>query len=187
MWANTGLFTMGTIGLGRPTVKGRSLEPEPPAITTAFMNTCLVGVLCVSMDAVLSHRRRYAIILYHKEGVQQTISCKALFFLLQLQGASAPTDIALPDIERHGRCYDDWLKLSSRLGALRWWREGAYHVGVLRFLEEHEWEPDVIVGTSIGAVNGAAIASGHSAVDAAPDLKHRDIPSPFPQHKQAAL
>ena len=22
---------------------------------------------------------------------------------------------------------------------------GAYHVGVLRFLEEHEWEPDVIV------------------------------------------
>lgn len=40
---------------------------------------------------------------------------------------------------------------------------GAYHVGVLRFLEEHEWYPDVIVGTSIGAVNGAAIASGHNA------------------------
>lgn len=40
---------------------------------------------------------------------------------------------------------------------------GAYHVGVLRFLEEHEWAPDVVVGTSIGAVNGAAIASGHNA------------------------
>ena len=40
---------------------------------------------------------------------------------------------------------------------------GAYHVGVLRFLEEHEWSPGVIVGTSIGAVNGAAIASGHTA------------------------
>jgi NTE family protein len=40
---------------------------------------------------------------------------------------------------------------------------GAYHVGVLRFLEEHEWYPDIIVGTSIGAVNGAALASGHSA------------------------
>jgi NTE family protein len=40
---------------------------------------------------------------------------------------------------------------------------GAYHVGVLRFLEEHEWTPDVVVGTSIGAVNGAAIASGHTA------------------------
>ena len=40
---------------------------------------------------------------------------------------------------------------------------GAYHVGVLRFLEEHEWHPDIIVGTSIGAVNGAAIASGHTA------------------------
>ena len=40
---------------------------------------------------------------------------------------------------------------------------GAYHVGVLRFLEEHEWVPGTIVGTSIGAVNGAAIASGHTA------------------------
>lgn len=40
---------------------------------------------------------------------------------------------------------------------------GAYHVGVLRFLEEHEWLPDIVVGTSIGAVNGAALASGHTA------------------------
>jgi NTE family protein len=40
---------------------------------------------------------------------------------------------------------------------------GAYHVGALRFLEEHEWYPDVIIGTSIGAVNGAALASGHDA------------------------
>lgn len=40
---------------------------------------------------------------------------------------------------------------------------GAYHVGVLKFLEEHEWYPHVVAGTSIGAVNGAAIASGHNA------------------------
>lgn len=40
---------------------------------------------------------------------------------------------------------------------------GAYHVGVMRFLEEHEWFPNVVVGTSIGAVNGAALASGHTA------------------------
>lgn len=40
---------------------------------------------------------------------------------------------------------------------------GAYHVGVLKFLEEHEWYPDIVAGTSIGAVNGAAIASGHKA------------------------
>lgn len=40
---------------------------------------------------------------------------------------------------------------------------GAYHVGALRFLEEHEWFPDIVAGTSIGAVNGAAIASGHNA------------------------
>lgn len=40
---------------------------------------------------------------------------------------------------------------------------GAYHVGVLRFLEEHDWFADVVVGTSIGAVNGAALASGHTS------------------------
>jgi NTE family protein len=40
---------------------------------------------------------------------------------------------------------------------------GAYHVGALRFLEEHDWYPDIIIGTSIGAVNGAAIASGHNS------------------------
>lgn len=40
---------------------------------------------------------------------------------------------------------------------------GAYHVGALKFLQEHEWYPDIVVGTSIGAVNGAAIASGHDA------------------------
>lgn len=40
---------------------------------------------------------------------------------------------------------------------------GAYHIGVMRFLEEHEWFPDIVSGTSIGAVNGAAIASGHTA------------------------
>lgn len=40
---------------------------------------------------------------------------------------------------------------------------GAYHVGALRFLEEHDWFPEIIIGTSIGAVNGAAIASGHDS------------------------
>ena len=40
---------------------------------------------------------------------------------------------------------------------------GAYHIGVLQFLEEHDWIPDIVVGTSIGAVNGAALASGHNS------------------------
>ncbi len=40
---------------------------------------------------------------------------------------------------------------------------GAYHIGALAFLEQHDWIPDIIVGTSIGAVNGAALASGHTA------------------------
>src|SRR5207253_7407503 len=33
----TGLLTIGTIGLGRLIVSGRSREPSPPAMTTAFI------------------------------------------------------------------------------------------------------------------------------------------------------
>ncbi|RMF48063.1 MAG: hypothetical protein D6755_04340 [Anaerolineae bacterium] len=40
---------------------------------------------------------------------------------------------------------------------------GAFHAGVYRYLSEHDWQPDIVVGTSIGAVNGAAIAQGISA------------------------
>jgi NTE family protein len=40
---------------------------------------------------------------------------------------------------------------------------GAYHCGVLEYLEIIGWRPDVLVGTSIGAINSAAIASGHDA------------------------
>lgn len=53
---------------------------------------------------------------------------------------------------------------------------GAFHAGVYKYLQEKNktnvdlehttpWTPDVIVGTSIGAVNGAAITQGISAVD----------------------
>ncbi len=47
---------------------------------------------------------------------------------------------------------------------------GAYHVGVYRALVELGWVidgqgPDIIVGTSIGAVNGAAIASGRTVAE----------------------
>jgi NTE family protein len=42
---------------------------------------------------------------------------------------------------------------------------GAYHIGVLEALVEHGWMqdgqgPDIIAGTSIGAINAAALASG---------------------------
>ena len=37
---------------------------------------------------------------------------------------------------------------------------GAYHCGVIEYLELIGWKPDVLVGTSIGAINAAAIASG---------------------------
>lgn len=51
---------------------------------------------------------------------------------------------------------------------------GAFHAGVYKYLSEAEksnvetdhrgpWQPDIVVGTSIGAVNGAAIAQGISA------------------------
>jgi len=40
---------------------------------------------------------------------------------------------------------------------------GAYHCGVYEYLETVGWRPDVLVGTSIGAINAAAIASGRTA------------------------
>ena len=40
--------------------------------------------------------------------------------------------------------------------------QGAYEVGMLRALFEHGIVPDLIVGTSVGALNGAAIASSPS-------------------------
>ncbi len=42
---------------------------------------------------------------------------------------------------------------------------GAYECGVYKYLEEIDWEPDILVGTSIGAINAAAIASGRSAAE----------------------
>jgi NTE family protein len=40
---------------------------------------------------------------------------------------------------------------------------GAYHCGVIEYLELIGWVPDILVGTSIGAINAAAIASGRTA------------------------
>ncbi|TGL18987.1 patatin-like phospholipase family protein [Leptospira yanagawae] len=37
---------------------------------------------------------------------------------------------------------------------------GAYQAGVLRYLEEIDWKPDIICGTSVGAINACAIGSG---------------------------
>lgn len=42
---------------------------------------------------------------------------------------------------------------------------GAYHVGVYKYLEENGLVPDVVVGTSIGAVNGAMITAGMTAAE----------------------
>ena len=42
---------------------------------------------------------------------------------------------------------------------------GAYECGVYKYLEEIDWQPDILAGTSIGAINAAAIASGRSAAE----------------------
>jgi len=42
---------------------------------------------------------------------------------------------------------------------------GAYECGVYKYLEAIGYEPDILVGTSIGAINAAAIASGRSAAE----------------------
>jgi NTE family protein len=42
---------------------------------------------------------------------------------------------------------------------------GAYQVGVCKFLEKREWKPDMVLGTSIGATNGAVLlAPNYDAV-----------------------
>lgn len=39
---------------------------------------------------------------------------------------------------------------------------GAFHIGVWKYLQEREWTPDLICGTSVGAINAAAIGAGMS-------------------------
>jgi NTE family protein len=66
---------------------------------------------------------------------------------------------------------------------------GAFHAGVYRYLSQNhkpgvtvdhqgQWKPDIVVGTSIGAVNGAAIVQGMSADELLAfwrSLRERDI------------
>ena len=39
---------------------------------------------------------------------------------------------------------------------------GAFQVGVIKFLQEMAWAPDLICGTSVGAINAAAYGSDMS-------------------------
>jgi NTE family protein len=50
--------------------------------------------------------------------------------------------------------------------------QGAYEVGMLKALLEHDLTPDLVVGTSVGALNGAAIAADPSLATVA---RLRDI------------
>jgi predicted acylesterase/phospholipase RssA len=51
---------------------------------------------------------------------------------------------------------------------------GAYQAGVWKALEEHAWEPDVIIGVSIGCVNAFALSRGASDDEMA--YVWRDLP-----------
>ena len=56
--------------------------------------------------------------------------------------------------------------------------KGLAHVGALRALEERGWMPDVVVGTSMGALLGAAWANGFSTAelaDVALSLERSDV------------
>ncbi|OQX25191.1 MAG: hypothetical protein BWK80_16905 [Desulfobacteraceae bacterium IS3] len=44
---------------------------------------------------------------------------------------------------------------------------GAFQVGVLRFLEEMNWKPDLICGTSVGGVNAVGMGCGMKPVELA--------------------
>jgi NTE family protein len=53
---------------------------------------------------------------------------------------------------------------------------GFAHIGVLRALEEHGIRPDIVVGTSAGAVVGAAYASGETVDQLEADAMDIDVP-----------
>ena len=42
--------------------------------------------------------------------------------------------------------------------------KGAYHIGVWKALQEIGYEPDIITGTSVGALNGALFTIGKADV-----------------------
>lgn len=54
---------------------------------------------------------------------------------------------------------------------------GFAHIGVLRAVEEHGIRPDIVVGTSAGALVGAAYASGTSVRQLEADALAIDVPS----------
>ena len=56
-------------------------------------------------------------------------------------------------------------------GSLR----GFAHIGVLRVLQTHGLAPDLIVGTSAGAIVGALVASGRSAGELASTARHDKV------------
>lgn len=49
--------------------------------------------------------------------------------------------------------------------------KGAYHAGVLRYLAEHDIQPDAVSGASIGSLNGAIVASAGNVHKAAETLE----------------
>ena len=64
--------------------------------------------------------------------------------------------------QRIERIVDDVNPMTKALILSGGGARGAFQVGVWKYLREINWTPDLICGTSIGAVNAAAIGSGMS-------------------------
>jgi NTE family protein len=59
------------------------------------------------------------------------------------------------DLLRNGN-----LKIERALILAGGGARGAFQAGVLKFLKEADWQPDLICGTSVGAINAVALGSG---------------------------
>lgn len=68
-----------------------------------------------------------------------------------------------PDARRRQAAVKDGWRFALVLGGGG--MKGLAHVGALRALLERRWEPDTLVGTSIGALIGAAWAAGFSVAE----------------------
>ena len=55
---------------------------------------------------------------------------------------------------------------------------GAYHIGVLQYLEEINWRPDIVCGTSVGSIISSLLCSGYSSNEIKElflQLNHKDF------------
>jgi len=115
-----GRFATGTNGFGRPDVSGRSLDPSPPAITTARIVRRLLGRRDSQPKTVGSFRKKTSLFwssaLRRRVGVRRigTILRMAgtLILLCGLPGAGKTTLAKIIEADRNAirMCPDEWIE-----------------------------------------------------------------------------